>query len=238
MKRFLLIAGLAAAMLFTTGRSASAQSTADVYVVHGINGEDLGATAELPVDVNISGVGCALQEFKFGEVVGPVPLPAGTYDVTISLANIDTPCSNDAVISASITLEAGKTYTVIAHLSAASAPTASLFENDLSATEPGKARVIVHHTAAAPAVDITVQRDAEDPKSPKLTIENFANGDQAAAEVRPGEWDVSIAPAGTSTPVFGPAAVELKPFTGYLIYAVGTPGSTFTLITKPIKGLK
>jgi hypothetical protein len=57
--------------------------------------------------------------------------------------------------------------------------------------------------------------------------------------VRPGEWWVSIAPAGTGMPVFGPAAVELMPFTAYLVYAVGSVDTgSFTLLIQPVMGLK
>ena len=91
--------------------------------------------------------------------------------------------------------------------------------------------------AAAPAVDISVRRDG--PDSPGLDIYDFMNGDQAAAEVRPGEWYVAIAPAGSDMPVFGPAAVELSPYAAYLVYAVGSVDTgSFTLLLERIGGLK
>jgi hypothetical protein len=115
--------------------------------------------------------------------------------------------------------------------------TASKFDNDFSATGRGKARLIVQHTADAPMVDVQVSRNGG--KSPRLTIEDFANGDQAVAETRPGEWYVSIMPAGEMTPVFGPVMVELEPFTAYRIFAVGSVADeTFTLLVYATGGLK
>jgi hypothetical protein len=100
-------------------------------------------------------------------------------------------------------------------------------------------RLIVHHTAAAPAVDVTVSRDAYSPMAPKLFIGDFANGDQVMTETRPGTWYVSLSPAGTGTTVVGPVPLELKPFTAYLVYAVGSlTNNTFTFIIEPVLNLK
>ena len=59
------------------------------YVVHGIPGQDLMQDPALPVDVAVSGLGCPLplQGFSFGDRVGPLEIPAGEYDITISLAD-------------------------------------------------------------------------------------------------------------------------------------------------------
>jgi hypothetical protein len=92
----------------------------------------------------------------------------------------------------------------------------------------------VHHTAAAPTVDVTVQRSFFSWRN--LTIEDFSNGDQAAANVWPGRWEVSIAPAGSSDPVFGPVALKVRPFRTYLIYAVGSVDTgSFTLLVEPVR---
>lgn len=207
-----------------------------VYVVHGIPGQDLGLEPALPVDVSVNGA-CALEGFAFGDIVGPIALPADMYDIAISLANEDDPCGNDPVIDASVELMGGLNYSIVAYLDDGGSPTAGLFENDVTPTGRGKARLIVQHTANAPAVDISVRRDG--PRSPGLDIYDFMNGDQAAAEVRPGEWYVAIAPAGSDMPVFGPVAVELSPYSAYLVYAVGSVDTgSFTLLLERIGGLK
>jgi hypothetical protein len=207
-----------------------------VYVVHGIPGQDLGADPDLLVDVSLNGA-CALESFAFGDIVGPIPLPADIYDIAISLANEDEPCGNEPVIEATVELMGGVNYSIVAYLDDGGSPTAGLFENDVTPTGRGKARLIVQHTANAPAVDISVRRDG--PRSPGLDIYDFMNGDQAAAEVRPGEWDVAIAPAGSDMPVFGPVTVELNPYAAYLVFAVGSLDTgSFTLLLERIGGLK
>ncbi len=211
---------------------AHAAGNASVYIVHGIPGADLGLPASLPVDVEIVGVGCALPNFTFGQIIGPVPFPEGTYEIKIHLAE-STPCSGAVAIDApGVSFSAGENATVIAYLDANGNPTAGKFENDVSETKHNKSRLIVQHTAWAPAVDVRVRR----PDSSRgLTVPDFTNGDQAVAALQPGNWQVSIAPAGATTPVFGPVTVRLKPHTGYLVYAVGSlKNNTFTLLVKPV----
>ena len=52
------------------------RSVATVYVVHGINGKDLALPEALPVDVQV-GDTCALTDFQFRNIAGPISLPAG-----------------------------------------------------------------------------------------------------------------------------------------------------------------
>jgi hypothetical protein len=226
------------ALISVLAFTCSAWADATVYVVHGIPGSDLGLDPELPVDISVNG-SCEIQDFRFGDILGPIELPAGSYDIEISESDPNNPCGNPPVISVTgLELMDGVNYSVVAHLDEFGTPTATAFVNNADPTGRGKSRLIAHHTAAAPAVDVTVARE-EDGTGPSLTIPDFVSGDQAEAEVRPGEWWVSIAPAGSGMPVFGPVAVELEPFTAYLVYAVGSVDTgTFTLLIQPISGLK
>jgi hypothetical protein len=135
---------------------------------------------------------------------------------------------------ATIPLAAGESASIVAHLTEGGELTASKFTNNTSRIRPNNARVIVHHTAAAPAVDIcVVPRNGQ----PKLTIEGASNGDQASADVRRGRYYVDIAPAGSDQVVFGPAYVTFERKTITLVYAVGSlTNGTFTLLTKVISG--
>jgi hypothetical protein len=235
---------------------ASAQETLTAYVVHGIDGDDFGLDPELPVDVWISGLGCALPDFRFSDRVGPLNIPAGSYDITISLADAAMPCEGAGVISLSgVMLPAGANATVIAHRTADGSPgagdllglgvTASIFNNDFTTTDRGKGRIIAHHTALAPSVDVVVSRDYEDPSSPGVTVVNFSNptseGDallsQINAEFRPGDWDVALEVDGAA--VFGPDTISLKPYTAMYIYAVGDFfAGTFQYLVYTESGLK
>lgn len=210
---------------------------AQVRIVHGIPGQDVGPNvdAALPVDIQVNDSICILSGFNFGQVAGPFTLPSGAYDVKVSLANSLEPCSNPAVIAAPVPIEAGENATIIAHLSEAGAPTASKFVNDVTPSADGKARVIAHHTAAAPAVDINV---AFGFPSNTATIPNVTNGAQAAAEFPVGSINVGIVPAGTRTVLFV-RTVRLRSDLTYVAYAVGSlANGTFDMIFVPLGGLQ
>jgi hypothetical protein len=202
------------------GSVVSAQADATVYVVHGIPNVD--------VDIAVDG-GCALEGFMFGDQAGPLMLPAGDHQITISLVDAMDPCGGDVVLDVSVPFADGENVTVIAYLDEMGSPTAGKFDNDFSRTDPGTARIMLHHTAAAPMVDVAVDRDMGAMFS--AAIEDFANGDQVVTSLRPGDWYVWLAPAGSTDPVFGPESVKFKPFTAYRVFAVGDIGAgTFQLL--------
>lgn len=217
------------------GGTAIAQNTATVYVVHGIPGADLGPGFDpaLPVDIEVEGVGCALQGFTFRSIAGPLSLPAGSYNINVKPANSTAPCSEPTLLPASATVAAGSAYSVVAHLLEGGAPAVSAFGIDLSAA-PGSARVIAHHTANAPAVDITLARNGS-PRSPSATLANVSNGAQASPLFRPGNWQLTIAAAGGSPVVVDAAPLQFRPFKAYLVFAVGSlTNSTFELLLKDL----
>ncbi len=111
--------------------AASAQTTG-VFVVHGIPAAD-----GFPVDISVNGA-CAIEGFTFGTIAGPVAL-AGTFDIAI-YADAGGSCEGTPALGpVSLTFEATKSYSVVAHLDAIGGPTASVFVNDLSALAPGTA---------------------------------------------------------------------------------------------------
>lgn len=175
---------------------------------------------------------CALQGFTFGSVAGPLTLPAGTYNVELFVANSANPCSGSAALSGMPMLEAGKTYALAAHLTAGGSPTLSGFVLDLSMTKPGQGRFILHHTAAAPEVDVTVYRGEGSGSAPSVSVPGFANGGQVPAEFRPGDWKATLSVGGNV--VFGPTLLTLKPKTAQVIFAVGVFPDSFTYIVKEI----
>jgi len=203
-----------------------AAQTAYVYAVHGIPG-----TNGFPVDIAVDGA-CAVTGFTFGSVGGPLSLSAGAHTVNIYAANTTTPCSGSPALTASPTLASGNTYALVAHLTEGGSATLSGFPIDLSKTASGNGRFILHHTAAAPTVDVTVNRGDGGGKAPSTTIPGFANGAQVGAEFRPGDWYASLSVGGT--PVFGPTLLTLAPKTAQLVFAVGVFPDTFTYIVKVI----
>ena len=206
-----------------------------VYVGHGIPGQALGFDDnELPVDVLVNDEICLLEGFEFGEFAGPVELPEGTYNIKISLADVDDPCSGEPEIEANVEFEAGVNYTVFAHLTAEGAPTASLFTNDVTPAVPGTTRLTVRHTAAAPAVDIKLYRGWERGRMVGL-IPGLVNPNQAGPlNIRPGAYEAVILAADTDDIVFA-LPVELEPHLSYLVYAVGgLDTETFTVLVQVI----
>jgi hypothetical protein len=208
---------------------AAADSGAKIYVIHGIPG-----SAGFPVDVSVNGA-CALPNFTFGQRVGPLSLPAGDYTIAVH-APADGACGGAAAIGpVTLSFANGDNKTIIAHLSEAGAPTASVFMNDFSATGRGSARILAHHTAAAPEVDVVLARNYNG-GGPRINVPGFSNGEQIKAEVRPGDQQVTLELGGA--PVFGPTTLNLKPFTATYVYAVGTFPSTFQYLVYTEAGLK
>lgn len=229
---------LVAALVGLAGApSPLAGQTASVRVVHGIPGIDVspGLDPALPVDVLVNDSICLLQGFTFGSIAGPYTLPAGTYDIKISLADTLAPCSGAAAIAAPVSLEAGENASIVAHLNEAGGLTAGKFVNDVSPTAEGMSRIIAHHLAAAPAVDLTI-RSGFPPM--QATVPGAANGAQAAAEIPAGGVTVGIAPAGSANGIFA-RIMRVSAGLSYTVYAVGSlANGTFTLIAEPIGGLQ
>lgn len=231
MKRLIpMVLALLIAVAMVSPAAASPRD-ATVYVIHGIRGEDLNANPALPVDVSVDGA-CALKDFTFGSTAGPLSLPAGTYAIAISLADDDpaTGCNNAPVIGpASIHFRPGENATVIAHLTEGGAPTATKYTNNLRGLNDRNARLVVRHTAAAPIVDIGVNRGDREVRCLKY----LSNGGEVRTTVRAGAYGLFVYPSGAPTPVVGPAPVSLPGDTVTIVYAVGSlANGTFTVLTQ------
>lgn len=217
-----------------------------VTVGHGIYGEDLGLPAELPVDVLVND-DCFLQDLEFSDFEGPVAVMSGTYTVAVALSDGDPDlCDGTVVISDVLTFEEGLNYTVFAHLTEAGDPTATLYENDVNDAVAGHTRLTVRHTAAAPAVDLFLNRGWV---RGRLVGEFYGltNPDQLGpVDLRPGAYAVTIVLSGTDTIVLQVPETEdgeplvTRPHKSQIIYAVGTPdlvtpeNSTFQLLIQTI----
>jgi hypothetical protein len=224
MKTHRLLA-LASGLLLGTGivavaGSAQAASTAEVSILHGVPG----AT----VDVYANGK-ALLKNFKPGTLTDPQMLPADTYDLKVVKAGDG--ADGDAVIQAdNVKVPAGANITVVAHLAADGDPTLTPFVNDVSTIPAGQARIIVRHTAAAPAVDIRAGGE------PVFT--NLTNPKQESAEVDAGALKADVVLAETDTVVLGPASVDLAEGTTTIAYAWGSAeDKNLKLSVQNIKGM-
>ena len=165
----------------------AAEGDATLSVLHGVPG--------LTVDVWVNGER-TLDDFEPGDLAGPLELPPGTYTVAITAADAADD-SAPAIGPVDLPLAANTSYTAVAHLDAAGAPTATLFTNDTSTTAAGQGRLTVRHVAAAPAVDILAGGTA--------VISGLENPDEQVLNLAAGTISAAVAGAGTTRSVLGPA---------------------------------
>jgi hypothetical protein len=223
MKRMLAAFGVlaaTAALAVPSAIDAGAQSAATVSLMHGIPG----ATVDVVVD---------------GEVVVPGFEPGTMQDISAfagqTLTNVEVRAAGttDVVIGpiASLAVPATGNWTVLAHLEADGSPTLTPFENETSAVPAGQGRLVVRHTAAAPAVDI-VLADGSRP------FTNLSNPNEASAALPAGEIaGAKVAPTGAA-PIADVPTVELQAGTDLIVYAVGSlDAGSFTFYTQTISGL-
>lgn len=205
---------LAAVLILLLGLATAPALAADVYVVHAIPGEDLGLDPTLPVDVSVDG-GCALPGAVFGDAVFAGALATGPHEIEIRVS--DGTCTGALAVTARVDLSIAETAAIVAHLDANGAPTISKFTQKVTGLAPGNARLVIQHTAAAPAVDLKART-----KGAGLKIRGLANPAQTyAADVPAGTYDVKVAASGGAT-VLGPVDLTLEPDVLTSIFAAGS----------------
>ncbi len=183
--------------------AASAADTAKVTVVHGIPG--------VKVDVYVDGK-AALEDFAFKTVTPEIDLPAGDRKIDIRPAGAD--ASSKPILSTTATVTAGLNATVVANLTADGKPAANIFVNPTTAVPSNMGRVIVRHTAAAPAVDILAGGTA--------VVKNLSNPDEKSLMVPAGPLSAAVALAGTTDPVIGPLPLTVPGGKTTVVYAIGS----------------
>ena len=198
----------------------AAEGDAKLSVLHGVPG--------LTVDVYVNDE-LTLDDFKPGDLAGPLDLPAGTYKVAITASDA-ADASAPAIGPVDLPLEAGMNYTAVAHLDAAGAPTATLFTNDISQLAAGEGRLTVRHVAAAPAVDVLANG--------AVAITALVNPKESVLTLPAGTISAAVAATGTTDPVIGPADVNVAEGTNTIVYAWGSLEDTnLALAVQTIGGL-
>ena len=219
---------LLAAVIFCTAPVLAADVT--LFAVHGIDGRDLGLRKALPVDVSVDGA-CALPNFRFGQITDGITLPAGSYDIAISLRDRQNPCEGTTVIAGSFRFHANGTYSLVAHLDADGAPTASKFKLNDKEVRESFGRLTVIHTAVAPAVDITVSRPSQEDRG--TAFERINNGGARTVTLADGSWLARIYPSLALKSVAGPAEAPIQDGKVTVVYAVGSlANGTFGLLAQ------
>ncbi len=196
-----------AALALMPAAPSSAQSggEATVSVLHAVPG--------LTVDVYANGEEL-IPDFEPGTLTDPLTLPAGTYDLAV-YADGDNPDNTDPAIEANgVEVPAGANATVVAHLKANGDPVLTPFVNDVSATAAGEARLVVRHTAAAPAVDVRADGD--------VLFAGLTNPNEESGDVPAGTYSADVTLAGENDAVLGPADLDLAEGTATIVYAWGS----------------
>ncbi|MCB5272608.1 hypothetical protein BJG92_00110 [Arthrobacter sp. SO5] len=173
-------------------------------VLHGVPG--------LTVDVWVNGK-LTLDDFAPGTLAGPLKLDDGSYKIAITAADA-TSAENPVIGPVEVKLKEGRNYTAVAHLDASGAPTATLFKNNTSASPKGQGKLTVRHVAAAPAVDILAGGTP--------VIKGLENPGQKVLTLNAGTVSASVAAAGTTEPLIGPADVPVTKGKNTIVYAWGS----------------
>ncbi|MET0492727.1 MAG: DUF4397 domain-containing protein [Actinoplanes sp.] len=194
-------------------------ATSQVSVVHGIPGQD--------VDVYVNGKK-TLPDFKPGTVAGPLKLEEGSYDIALTKPGEDISKALLTVDDAAV--PGGANISLVAHLTADGKPALTPFANNVKKIAAGQARLIVRHTAAAPAVDVRA--------GGKPVFSDLTNPKEAEADLPAGTVSADVVLAGTDDVAVGPADLDLKEGTATIVYAVGSAeDKSLDLVTQTISGL-
>jgi hypothetical protein len=221
MKRSIILGGLVAALAAFSFGTVSAQEggeDARVRVLH--------ASPDAPaVDIYVEGAE-AVSNLAFGDITGYLDLPAGDYGVEVFPAGAGG--EGDAVISATLTLDAGTDYTVAAVGLLDSIEPLVLID-DNSAPAEGQAHVrFVHASPDAPAVDISAAGAG-------VVISDVAF--QGASDYLPlpaGSYDLDVLVSGTDTAALSVPGVAVEGGNVYTIFALGLADGTPELSAKAV----
>lgn len=219
MKRLMILAVAALMAMMFAVAPASAQSDAEITLIHGIPDTD--------VDVVVDGAP-VIEAFAFGDTADLTPFAGATLaGLTVNLAGTDTV----AIDIGDFDVPATGNYTVIAHLSADGTPTVAVFENDTSTIAAGEGRLVVRHTAAAPAVDVLANGD--------VAFSNLENPNEVMADLPAGTISAEVVPTGATEPVvIGPADLPIGEGASLIVYAVGSlDAGNLSVLTQSIEGL-
>jgi hypothetical protein len=213
-------AGLVALGALAGPAAADTAENASLSVLHGV--------PDTPVDVWVDDER-TLDDFQPGDLAGPLDLPAGTYTVAITATDAGD-ASQPVIGPVDLSLEAGGSYTAVAHLDADGRPTATLFTNSTEPTAAGEGRLTVRHVAAAPAVDVLAGDQA--------VVTGLENPDEQVLDLPAGTVSAAVAAAGTTDPVIGPADVTVAEGVNTIAYAWGSlDAGNLALATQTVEGL-
>lgn len=200
--------------------SGSALADANVRVIH--------ASPDAPaVDVLVNGGNVpAFTNFSYGQAVGPVAVPGGSYDIDV----VPTGGLPPGVIDVDgLSLMDNTDYTIAAINTLANIePLVLVDDNTL---DPSNARIrFVHASPNAPAVDITLSDGTV-----LFAGTEFGNAaSEGYLSVPGGTYDLQVRLAGTDTVVLDLSDTMVDNNTVYSVFALGLVGNNDTPLTAGI----
>ncbi len=190
------------AMGSPAGAEAPAPLPARVSVVQAVPGTS--------VDVSVDGRRVA-GGAGVGDVLGPFELEPGSHEISFRGKGVK--------VESTLDVGAGDTSDVVLHLPAdvGGKPVVHSYAAPAGPIGPGKARVLLAHTATVAPADVEVDG--------QTVFTNIANGEFADADVPEGSIAVALLPSGTdgADPILGPLDVAVEARTLSMIYAYGNP---------------
>jgi hypothetical protein len=146
-----------------------------------------------------------------GAVLGPYAVSPGQHRVEFT-------SSSHIRLVSTVDVASGSSRDVVVHLPAQvdGSPVVNTYRTPTAPIAPGKARVLVAHTATVAPADVRVDGT--------VVFRDIANGEYATADVAAGAHTASLLPTGVSgPPLLGPLELDLEPGTVTSVYAVGSP---------------
>jgi len=203
--RAALAAGVAVLVVSTTTpvHAESAQTPGRLVFIQ--------AVPKQALDVTLDGR-TVTDAAQVGAVVGPLSVSPGSHQVEF------TDPSGGLHLVSSVDVTSGSSSDIVVHLPAAphGAPMVNAYRTPRKPIAPGKARVLIAHTATVAPADVRVDG--------QVVFRDIANGEFATADVAAGDHSVALLPAGLDTdPILGPLDVNLPAGTVTMVYAVGNP---------------
>ena len=206
-----LLLALVPATVGTAAAPASAAAPAarqappggQVFLVQGLPGAD--------VSVSVDGAD-PRTGIAPAQIVGPLDISPGEHTLTV------TGQDPDWTMQASVDIAPGRNVDVVLHrpAKASGRPMVTVFREPIGGVPAGTGRVLVAHTATAPAADIEVDGD--------VAFADVVNGEYASADVPAGAHVVRVLPAGRNGPaLLGPIDLDAPEGELTAVYAVGDP---------------
>ncbi|MGH3486137.1 MAG: DUF4397 domain-containing protein [Nocardioidaceae bacterium] len=211
----LTVTALALPTQASAADAAGGGGTAKVNVIHGIPGAK--------VKVCLDGKP-AIRGFTYGEKVIGAAIPAGKHRVRVVAASRS--CHAPAILRDRYRLQAGKNYTLVAAVKPSGTPRLKAYGNRVNPVDKGTARLVVRHTAKAPAVNVWAG------KSKLIGGRSFTWGESRTFTVPRDHYHTKVTLPGSAKPVIGPRRLGLRAGNSYQVYAVGTPGHYRLIVVK------